>query len=798
MSARYAIPSSEEVKQLNETAGLQAATLLRLQCDELVQEVRCQPGKSGKALEEWIPALADALSGLPPCVLRGESIATGFRFDGCGVQQAISALMGAALEFEPPAAVNVVGSHAAGTMLKASGTQRVVDVAVSMPSSCLAPRDFVSYRYLAKRALYLGHLAAVLSSRSDLAKRCEVSSFRGDPCKPCIIISPNLNLNRQHHYLVRLLVSVPEGALDPSKLAPWRSNVRRLVQQESDASPPPTPRYNSSVLEDMGLISHSRAIRDALSGSESARACALLGKVWLAQRGFLASSDSICGFSWSMILVHLLETHAVSPRLTPLAMFQAVINFLACSAAVEGAGLEIPLGSPSWSDATQQLKAHSAAFPAVLLDAELGVNVLWRVSSSGWREVREAAQYSLKLLQHSPADAFSHLFMRFVGPLRRYDAFLSLSYSAWEPASCPGAGSHLGDALCDTTMDRAMADRVTAILSRALSDRVKAIRPMLPQDCRYKGVSQPDIVIVDGTKWAITDDPPPAPLLIVGLCLNPSSAGRIVDRGPSADDSAAAADFRGFWGDRSELRRFQDGAIVEAVVWDGSSPHHIVERISRCALCRHCPPLAEGQVGFCGDGTALESIWVGNDVVMTQGAISVFDEFIKKLKGLPGLPLRLNTALPASACLRYTSLLPPFGHPLAGSTQKGMTITTSQIDPIDTVLRFEASSLWPRDLKAVAAVRQAFLLRIREQLEKENDGKYTVSGDLACGGDALEVRSTFTSPSSLSDFPCLTVSTGFQVFSGGFCFRVWISCDVEELAMREVSRVACLPLPNLN
>ena len=32
-----------------------------------------------------------------------------------------------------------------------------------------------------------------------------------------------------------------------------------------------------------------------------------------------------------------------------------------------------------------------------------------------------------------------------------------------------------------------------------------------------------------------------------------------------------AGEFRGFWGERSELRRFQDGSINEAVVWRGRS-----------------------------------------------------------------------------------------------------------------------------------------------------------------------------------------------------------------------------------
>jgi U3 small nucleolar RNA-associated protein 22 len=30
----------------------------------------------------------------------------------------------------------------------------------------------------------------------------------------------------------------------------------------------------------------------------------------------------------------------------------------------------------------------------------------------------------------------------------------------------------------------------------------------------------------------------------------------------------AAAVFREFWGDKAELRRFKDGSILEAVVWE--------------------------------------------------------------------------------------------------------------------------------------------------------------------------------------------------------------------------------------
>ena len=35
-----------------------------------------------------------------------------------------------------------------------------------------------------------------------------------------------------------------------------------------------------------------------------------------------------------------------------------------------------------------------------------------------------------------------------------------------------------------------------------------------------------------------------------------------------------AKEFQAFWGEMSELRRFQDGSICEAVVWNGGTLSH--------------------------------------------------------------------------------------------------------------------------------------------------------------------------------------------------------------------------------
>lgn len=46
------------------------------------------------------------------------------------------------------------------------------------------------------------------------------------------------------------------------------------------------------------------------------------------------------------------------------------------------------------------------------------------------------------------------------------------------------------------------------------------------------------------------------PLLTLGLIVDATFAGRLVDKGPPAEDGPAAREFREFWGDKSELRRY--------------------------------------------------------------------------------------------------------------------------------------------------------------------------------------------------------------------------------------------------
>ena len=162
-------------------------------------------------------------------------------------------------------------------------------VVVTMPSSCVAPRDHISHRYFDKRTLYLGAIAELAEQASGYSAASSSSSSsssggsdssgllplvaagsggmalalaRGDPRKPQLLLRPlfaaadddggrakkakakpkkgkkkgktgahdgEASPSSSSHFVVRLTVNLEPGALRAPRLLPDRSNVRRLV-----------------------------------------------------------------------------------------------------------------------------------------------------------------------------------------------------------------------------------------------------------------------------------------------------------------------------------------------------------------------------------------------------------------------------------------------------------------------------------------------------------------------------------------------------------------------------------------
>ena len=84
--------------------------------------------------------------------------------------------------------------------------------------------------------------------------------------------------------------------------------------------------------------------------------------------------------------------------------------------------------------------------------------------------------------------------------------------------------------------------------------------------------------------------------LVLSLTVDPASSPLSLSLGPPGDDLPATSRWRSFYLSLSQLRRFRDGRIVEAVLWPdppaSSAPHptgaaHLLDSIVRWTLSTH-------------------------------------------------------------------------------------------------------------------------------------------------------------------------------------------------------------------
>jgi hypothetical protein len=183
-------------------------------------------------------------------------------------------------------------------------------------------------------------------------------------------------------------------------------------------------------------------------------------------------------------------------------------------------------------------------------------------------ELKRAADAALAAPPTYAEDLFD-AFERHATPSYRYDALISCDLPpAVTPGTVTGSASDLRDqnSLCDLPWHRIVERRVAALVAQALSDRVTAVRVLPRSGGRGShGGGNNDDTLAESLVWSLKGAVPVPSGVIVCLRLNGEMWARGVDRGPAANHREESHAFRGFWGEVSELRRFPDGAIVEAI-----------------------------------------------------------------------------------------------------------------------------------------------------------------------------------------------------------------------------------------
>jgi U3 small nucleolar RNA-associated protein 22 len=236
--------------------------------------------------------------------------------------------------------------------------------------------------------------------------------------------------------------------------------------------------------------------------------------------------------------------------------------------------------------------------------------------------------------------------------------------------------------------------------------------------------------------------------VVIGILLNSTHLHRRVDRGPPASDESGCLKFKQFWGDKSEMRRFKDGAIVEAVVWsENDFPHPsknarpsklsiaIVQYILRHHLPFHpnirtasdqiaelLPEISQSAPLVNSQSTNLAQY---TTAALYRRAIEATDVLRRIITSdLKGFPLVIESLRAVTSALRYTSLFPPLFSPLASASKHSMTwFSGESVNPVTPVLmivaQLQKSSRWPGELTAVQSLTSALLVKLATSLEEQ-------------------------------------------------------------------------------
>ncbi|KAF6126051.1 nucleolar protein 6 [Phyllostomus discolor] len=749
----YKEPTSEELNRLRETESLFHSSLLRLQVEELLKEVRLSEKKKER-IDAFLRDVNQRIMRVPSTP---ETELTDQAWLPAGVQVPLHQVpytVKGCFRFLPPAQVTVVGSYLLGTCIRPDIN---VDVALTMPREILQDKDGLNQRYFRKRALYLAHLAHHLA-QDPLFGSVRFSYTNGCHLKPLLLLRPHGK--DEHLVTVRLHPCPPSDFFRPCRLLPSKNNVRsawyRGQSPPGDGSPePPTPHYNTWILQDIALESHMQLLSTVLGSASGLRDGVALLKVWLRQRELDKGLGGFSGFLVSMLVAFLVSTRKIHTTMSGYQVLRSVLQFLATTDLTVN-GISLCFSSDPFLPA---LADFHQAFAVVFLDSSGRLNLCADVTASTYHQVQHEARLSMMLLDSKADDGFQLLLMTPKPMIWAFDHILHICPLSRLQAAChrlklwPELQDHGGDYVS------AALGPLTTLLEQGLRSRLHLLAH-----------SRPPV-----SEWDISQDPPKhrdSGTLTLGLLLRPEGLTSVLELGPEADQPEAA-DFRQFWGSRSELRRFQDGAIREAVVWEAvsmSQKRLIPQQVVTHLLALHadipdtCVHYMGGQLDALIQGLK-ETFSTGEESL--AAAVRCYDELSRLLWGLEGLPLTVSAVQGAHPVLRYTEVFPPTPVWPAYSFHERLRERASllprpdkpcpaYVEPMTVVCHLEGSGQWPQDAEAIQRVRAAFQLRLSELLTQQH---------------GLQCRATATHTDVLKD---------------GFVFRICVAYQREPQILKEI------------
>lgn len=677
-----------------EPLGNMAVEPLGYRVSELIKEVNLELSPSHtKLVENTISSIKSVINNIPEDFQVTAEEAPGFVRD-VGADKVD-------FKFKKPKSIEIGGSYSIGCIVKPDVN---VDFLMRLPKDCFHEKDYLNHRYHAKRFLYLFVIKKYLES-SPLVCKTEWSFLQNEARKPILVIYPASDVANLPGFSVRIIPTATSLFSIP-KLIATRNNVRALNQ---DGVSLPTPKYNSSILEDMYIEEFTELIKDKFHDCEELRKALVLMKVWARQRNSIYSYDCLNGFLMAVIMSYLASNRVggfFNKSMNAMQIFRVTIDFIANSKSWEKGLIFQPQGNRQVSkEELKEKKQCLRSFPVVICDYSANFNLAFRISKSSFLELQAEASLTLDCIQKCQDNGFEEVFLTKSDFAAKYDYCVRLNLKGNSRVCASGY-------CVDDECWRLYEEKVHLLLCQGLNDRAKSIRVIWRNCSSNSGVE-------DG--FSSLDKEP----LLIGIAIsNLEKALRLVDKGPNPEHKEEVAKFRKFWGEKSEFRRFSDGTIGESVVWEYKQweRHLIVKRIIEHVLSRHLSLSLESIVVSADQLDFSLSHGGADPISSTGGLLEAYEALAKRLRLLDDIPLRVSSVQPLDSAFRFTSVFPPEPHPLAGEKSfisSSVKVAATCVQTMEVLIQLEGSGNWPMDELATEKTKSAFLLKIGESLQSK-------------------------------------------------------------------------------
>ncbi|ONK76147.1 uncharacterized protein A4U43_C03F24440 [Asparagus officinalis] len=582
-----------------------------LKLRELLKEVQLDQSAI-KTLDGAVSSIVDAIKSIPDQQVSSKA-ALGFVRDLGVPSDKVE------FTFKSPESIRIGGSYSVGAVAKPDVN---VDLIVRMPKECFYEKDYLNHRYHAKRCLFLRVIERNLKS-SSFVRKIEWSSFQSEARKPVLKVYPALEIAELSDVFIKIIPSAT-FLFDETKLSLSRNNVRAFNEGDTARA---TPKYNSSILEDLFLEENTEFIQTSFHEWKSMQDALILLKVWARNRNSIFAHDCLNGYLLSIMLSYLAVVNRITKSMNAVQIFRVTLKFIS-TASFWNKGLFLK-AQGQCNMCKEDVAQYLQSIGVLVCDASGHFNLAFRLTKTAFSELQEEASWTLSCIDKCRDGGFEEIFLTKVDFAAKFDSCLRINLK--------GKAKVSGSDFClDDECWRICEKDVQSYLQQGLNDRAKLVR--------VTWRSTP-------SKWNVEDgfskfgDEP----MLVGILLSSHEKSfRVVDIGPSADKKEESVKFRKFWGERAELRRFRDGNIAESTVWECEpwERHLIIKRITEYILTKHFLLLKDDMVHIVDQLDFCLHVR-GKDLTSSSGSLfGALEILSKRLRALEEIPLKISSVKP--------------------------------------------------------------------------------------------------------------------------------------------------------